>query len=221
MGADKVITGFFIHKFCLEFWDCFCMLKLLLNMLLVISCAYACGPDSISKLSTSFGPSEPYHLSKSLIKNSIPSKQIDAELEVIIEEFRADLDSYNVDYDASQFNRLKIVSVVEELPQTHHQDAVAICRKIKKTNVNGIGPDSYSWLEIKIDRDHYNKYKSENSNKLKILLYHELGHCILDLHHLPNDEVGIMSLNIGKIKDPDNFSYYVDEMFIKVGESQE
>ena len=197
------------------------MSRFLLVLFCSISMAYACGPDSLSKMSTVSGTSPIHHLTKHLVKNSIPNKQIDAELEAIINEFRQDLDEHNVAYDSSKFNRLKIVSVVERLPKTKHQNAVAICRKVKKKNVGGLGPASYSWLEIKIDREHYEKYKEKDRDqkKLKILLYHELGHCILDLLHLPQDKVGIMSLNIGKIQDPENFSLYVDEMFAGVGEN--
>lgn len=189
------------------------MLKFYLMFLPVVVMTYACGPGSVGVLSSNYGPSKPYQLAKGLLKNSIPNKQIDADFVDIIAEFRADLDLHKVSYDPQKFDLLKVVTVVDKLPQTHRKDAVAICRKIKKKNVGILGTTSYSWLEINVDQEHYLKQKNKDKNKLKILLYHELGHCILDLHHLPENEVGIMSLNVGKIQDPENFAYYVDRMF--------
>ncbi|MFK7827173.1 MAG: hypothetical protein AB8G05_23720 [Oligoflexales bacterium] len=192
------------------------MLKFLLLFSVLITGGYACGPGSMGMLSTTYGPSVPYHISKGLVKNSIPNKEIDADLNGIISEFRKDLDLHKVSYDSNKFNLLKVVTVVSELPKTYHEDSVAICRKVKKKNTGLLGKTSYSWLEIKIDQKSYEKYKIADDNKLKILLYHELGHCILDLHHLPNNSIGIMSANIAKIKDPQNFSSYVDKMFTPV-----
>ena len=196
------------------------MLRFVILLLFKLSGAYACGPGSMGKLSTTYGPSLPYQVSKGLVKNSIPNRNIDADFKDIISEFRKDLELHKVTYDATKFDLLKVVTVVDEMPKNYHKDAVAICRKVKKKNKGFFGTRSYSWLEIKVDKESYLNYKQHDENKLKILLYHELGHCILDLHHLPQDTVGIMSANIAKIRDPENFTSYVDKMFSVVDEQQ-
>ncbi|NRA45963.1 MAG: hypothetical protein HRU09_13505 [Oligoflexales bacterium] len=89
------------------------------------------------------------------------------------------------------------------------KDIVGTCTKMEGTSRIG---KTYIWQEIKILRPHFEESLIEHPNKAKIVVYHELGHCILGLNHSTNHQLGIMSEKLDGITGYENFDEYVEEM---------
>ena len=100
---------------------------------------------------------------------------IDERLEAYYDEFMQDADRLNI--DMSKFKTIDSMSIVEDFEDDPEvsEEAIGICI---------LTPASRT-IEIKAS--------TMDDDILKAIVYHELGHCVLNLGHHDGDELNIMN----------------------------
>ena len=143
-----------------------------------------------------------------------PDRYVHPDLTELVDQFRADAEARQVDTSAG-FGKLRIINFVDSLVTSKkvdgsHSRAIGVCKYYKSKYVRGV-----YWREIYLERSVYEKTIEKNPKFFEALVYHELGHCVLDLEHVTkwssimHSKVPPFSSEKFKVKWPE----MVDELF--------
>jgi hypothetical protein len=137
----------------------------------------------------------------------MPARNIDDRLAHYIDDFVADAGSYGRVVAEDRLGELRVFTFVDNIgAQKQHygqavstadSDLVGSCATLRQQDDVGLGHaeyavKTYDWREIWLDRS-YEDQVENGTMALKELVYHELGHCLLDLIHAPSTPHEIMS----------------------------
>lgn len=153
----------------------------------------------------------------------IPEKNHDPKLAFYLEDFIQDAKERNRTVDAKALDSLKVIKYVDKLSRSNDKRVVATCNnyfvKGKKITLERY---SKRWREIEVLKKEAEAFSAGNEVYLRMLLYHELFHCLYHKGHLPdvyNDKklYGIMSETLStKNKEPvENWHGMLDELFLE------
>ncbi|NRA46819.1 MAG: hypothetical protein HRU09_17870 [Oligoflexales bacterium] len=129
-----------------------------------------------------------------------PDVFIDVELSHYVSEFVEDAKARGRDISSNSLGRLRVIKFVDKLSQASGPGVVASCNSyfLKKPTV-GCGGKPVRWKEIEVLRDGAEAFRDGEELRFKMLMYHELFHCLFNRGHLPefdqsgNELYGIMS----------------------------
>lgn len=105
----------------------------------------------------------------------IPDLFIHPQLEPYVDGFRLDAERYTGGW--SGLGPVRIIDIVDSFTNDElSKGAVGVCSR--KSNSS-----KARWREIEILRSTFDRYTEQSPHKAKILVYHELGHCVLGRGH--------------------------------------
>lgn len=114
----------------------------------------------------------------------MPAVYHDAGFSPVLAEFRQDATDRGIPLD--RWDQLRVVKWVDHLPE----ERLGLCTRqgIQSEDIAKYG--GY-WTEIRV----HHQISNQPPILLKALLYHELGHCVLDLNHTTQYPYRLMSPN--------------------------
>lgn len=129
-----------------------------------------------------------------------PNTSVDAELSHYLNQFVEDAKERGRKVSANNLGRLRVVKFVEKLSRASGPNVVATCNSyyLKKPTLSG-GGKPVRWKEIEVHRDGAEAFRDGEELRFKMIMYHELFHCLFNRGHLPaydrkgNKLYGIMS----------------------------
>ena len=152
-----------------------------------------------------------------------PDIFVDAQLSHYVTEFIEDAKTRGRDVSSNSVGRLRVIKFVDKLSQASGPNVVASCNSyfLKKPTVSG-GGKPVRWKEIEVHRDGAEAFRGGEELRFKMLIYHELFHCLFNRGHLPEFDAngkmvyGIMSEVLKKNTELTWASWQklLDDMFI-------
>lgn len=136
---------------------------------------------------------------------NMPDRFMDTRLQFYLDEFVIDARSHGINIDGDRADSLRVMKFVDSVDDEKKSRGQAVsaeagtigtCASFEEQKTINAGfktikTDSYDWSEVWIDND----LAAESSHPLalKELIYHELGHCLLNLDHVQPKPHSIMS----------------------------
>ena len=115
-----------------------------------------------------------------------PDVFIDVELAHYLNGFIEDAKSRGRNISANNIGRLRVIKYVDKLSRASGPNVVASCNSyyLTKPKIGG-GSNAIRWKEIEVHRDGSEAFRDGEELRFKMLIYHELFHCLFNRGHLP------------------------------------
>lgn len=137
--------------------------------------------------------------------SSMPDRYMDARLQFYLDEFVTDARNHGVTIDSDREDSLRVLKFVDNVDDEKQSRGQAVSaeagtigtcasfeeQKTFNAGFKSIKTDAYDWNEVWIDNDL--AAVTSHPLALKELIYHELGHCLLNLEHVQAKPHKIMS----------------------------
>ena len=137
--------------------------------------------------------------------SKLPDRYLDAKLQIYLHEFLIDAKTLGVAIDQRLSNALRVMKFVTNVDDekvsrgqevSGEPGTIGTCANFdEQKSVNAgfrtLNSKQSAWSEVWIDDDLFSK--ATDSLALKEIVYHELGHCLLNLEHAQQNPHTIMS----------------------------
>ena len=118
-------------------------------------------------------------------KRELPEIEMDPQLVDYKREFEADAALYEKPIPSELNDRLRVMQYVDTLSRGNEPGVVATCnRYFLNSKTLGGGTTQTMWTEIEVLRSGADAFAEGDELRLKMLVFHELFHCLYNRGHL-------------------------------------
>lgn len=147
----------------------------------------------------------------------IPTIERDDRLEPILYDFIDQAEVYGVKVPKTQVDKIRKMVFVKRFSKKTNPKAIAVCHRYnykERSVIGGKAIVKFNWFNIEVHQAKAKRLAGNNRTLLKKIIFHELGHCLLNKGHLPKNKKGIMAAVFGdNVKIEDRWTDLVEDMF--------